>query len=87
MRNLSFSPIAWEHYLSWQQQDKKKVKRINELLKDIQRGSVCDGVGKPEALKYRKAFSRRIDQANRLVYNLEENGNILIISCKGHYND
>ena len=87
MSNLSFSPIAWEHYLSWQQQDKKTVKRINELLKDIQRNGISDGIGKPEALKYRKAWSRRIDHANRLVYNLDEKGNILIISCKGHYED
>ena len=87
MSNLSFSPIAWEHYLSWQQQDKKTVKRINELLKNIQRGGISDGIEKPEALKYRKAWSRRIDHANRLVYNLDEKGNIFIISCKGHYED
>ncbi|MCL2489001.1 MAG: Txe/YoeB family addiction module toxin [Oscillospiraceae bacterium] len=87
MNNLSFSPIAWEQYLSWQQQDKKTVKQIHELLKDIQRNGPAEGVGKPERLKYRKAWSRRIDHANRLVYNLDEKGGILIISCKGHYED
>jgi len=85
--NLSFSPIAWEHYLVWQHQDKKTVKKINELLKDIARNGLAKGIGKPEALKYRKAWSRRIDHANRLVYNLDEKGNIIIISCKGHYED
>jgi len=85
MIDITFSPIAWEHNLSWQQQDKKTVKRINELLKDIQRNGISDGIGKPEALKYRKAWSRRIDHANRLIYNPDENGNIRVISCKGHY--
>ena len=85
MSNLSFSSIAWEYYLSWQQQNKKTIKQINELLKDIQRNGISDGIGKLEALKYHNARSRRIDHANRLVYNLNEKGNILIVSCKGHY--
>jgi len=87
MSNLSFSSIAWEQYLSWQQQDKKTVKRIHELLRDIQRNGPADGIGKPETLKYRKAWSRWIDHTNLLVYNLDAQGNILIISCKGHYED
>ena len=70
----------------WQLQDKKIVKKINELVKDIERNGLSNGIGHPEPLKYRKAWSRRIDHANRLVYNID-NGNLWIISCKGHYED
>ena len=72
--------------LYWQLQDKKIVKKINELVKDIERNGLSNGIGHPEPLKYRKAWSRRIDHANRLVYNID-NGNLWIISCKGHYED
>ena len=64
----------------------KIVKKINELVKDIERNGLSNGIGHPEPLKYRKAWSRRIDHANRLVYNID-NGNLWIISCKGHYED
>ena len=77
---------AWGDYLYWQQQDKKVLKRINELVKDIERNGVSKGIGKPEPLRYRKAWSRRIDQENRLIYNIDEHGNLWIVSCKGHYN-
>ena len=63
------------------------LKRINELIKDIERNGLSNGTGKPEPLKYRKAWSRRIDRTNRLIYNFDENKNLLIISCKGHYED
>ena len=53
---------------------KKTLKRINELIKDIERNGVLNGIGKPEALKYRKGFSRRIGETNRLVYAIDENG-------------
>lgn len=72
-------------YLYWQSQDKKTLKRINELIKDIERNGALNGIGKPEALKYRKGFSRRIDETNRLVYAIDENGVLWIISCRGHY--
>jgi toxin YoeB len=62
-------------------------KRINELLKDIQRSGISNGIGKPERLKHRKAWSRRIDHANRLIYSLDEQQNIAIIACRGHYED
>ena len=78
---------AWEEYLSWQVQDKKMLKRINALLKDIQR-SPFDGIGKPEPLKENMSgwWSRRSDDSHRVVYKVE--GDIAIIaSCKGHYND
>ena len=64
---------------------KKTLKRINELIKDIERNGVLNGIGKPEALKYRKGFSRRIDETNKLVYAIDENGVLWIISCRGHY--
>lgn len=85
--NKLWSDRAWEEYLYWQMQDKKTLKKINELVKDIERNGALIGIGKPEPLKYRKAFSRRIDQTNRLVYDIDDNGNLWIISCKGHYED
>ena len=84
---LLWEDRAWEDYLSWQSQDKKTLKRINALLKDIQR-STFEGIGKPEPLKgnLRGLWSRRIDDVNRIVY-YEEGGIIYVISCKGHYEE
>lgn len=78
---------AWEEYVEWQEEDLKIVKRINALLKDIERNGCLKGIGKPEALKYdlRGWYSRRIDDSNRLVYRIE-NGFLEIYQCKGHYN-
>jgi len=70
-----------------QQQDKKTLIKINNLIKDIERNGLVDGIGKPEPLKYRKAWSRRIDKENRLIYNHDERGNLIIIACKGHYEE
>ena len=82
---LLWEDRAWDDYLYWQTQDKKTLKRINALIKDIQR-STFEGIGKPEPLKENLSgwWSRRIDEANRIVY-YEQNGTIYIISCKGHY--
>lgn len=85
--NKLWSDRAWDEYLSWQSLDKKTLKKINELVKDIERNGVGTGLGKPEPLKYRKAWSRRIDHENRLVYNIDQDNNLLIISCKGHYEE
>jgi len=76
---------AWEDYLLWQTQDKKTLKRINALIKDIQRDTY-KGMGKPEPLLGNLSgwWSRRIDEANRIVYR-ERDGAIVIASCKGHY--
>ena len=85
--NKLWTDDGWADYLYWQSQDKKTLKRINELIKDIESGTL-NGIGKPEALKYRKGFSRRIDETNRLVYAIDENGVLWIlwiISCRGHY--
>ena len=86
--NKLWTDDGWTDYLYWQSQDKKTLKRINELIKDIERNGALNGIGKPEALKYRKGFSRRIDETNRLVYAIDENGVLWIlwiISCRGHY--
>ena len=78
---------AWNDYTYWQTQDKKTMKRINTLLKDIERGNF-DGIGKPEPLKGELSgfWSRRIDETNRLVYRTS-NDVLEILSCKGHYDD
>jgi len=76
---------AWDDYLYWQEQDKKTLKRINTLLRDIER-SPYDGVGEPEELKYDLSgcYSRRIDKANRIVYRIVDNV-IEVVRCRGHY--
>ena len=84
--NLIWNNEAWEEYIQWQKQDKKIVKKINELIKDIERNGVLNGIGKPEKLKYRNGYSRRIDQYNRLIYDIV-NEIVVIISCKGHYDE
>ena len=87
MSKITFAEDAWEEYLYWQSQDKKTLKKINSLLKSIQRDPFS-GEGKPEPLKDRPEgeWSRRINDKDRLVY-MVINGNITITQCKGHYND
>ena len=87
MYDLSFTKEAWEEYVEWQATNRKTTARINTLIKDIQRNGFMLGIGKPEALKTRKAYSRRIDELHRLIYEADENQNLRIISCKGHYED
>lgn len=84
---LLWEESAWEDYISWQSQDKKTLKRINQIIKDIQR-SPFDGIGKPEPLRGNLSgyWSRRIDETNRIVYK-ETEGAIIIAACKGHYED
>ena len=82
--NITFSPEAWADYLYWQTEDKKTLKRINQLLQDIQRNGPDQGRGKPEVLRHVKEWSRRIDEKNRLVYTVE-NELLIITSCRGHY--
>ena len=88
MSEKIWSDDAWEDYLLWQNSDKKIVKRINQLIKDIERNGCFDGIGKPEALTgdLGGEFSRRIDEKNRLVYHMEDK-RIFIVQCKGHYQD
>lgn len=84
MSNI-FADEAWEEYVEWQIKDKKIAIKINELIKDINRNGLDKGIGKPEPLRYRKAWSRRITDEHRLVYNFDENKNLIILSCKWHY--
>ncbi len=88
MSEIIWSDEAWEDYLYWQTQDKKTLKRINALIKDIARGGVLEGLGKPEALTgdLRGEYSRRIDERNRLVYHMED-GRIYIAACRTHYGE
>lgn len=86
MNNLVWTHKVWQDYLYWQTQDKKTLKKINELVKDIERNGVLKGIGKPEVLKNESAYSRRIDEKNRLVYRIVD-GFIWIIACKGHYEE
>jgi len=82
---LVFVEESWEDYLYWQKTDKQKLKKINELLKDIVRNPF-EGIGKPEPLKYKFAgfWSRRIDNEHRLIYQVTEDS-ILIAKCRFHY--
>jgi toxin YoeB len=82
---LMFQTNAWEDYLWWQQQDKKVLPRINELVKDTLR-SPFKGIGKPEALKgdYSSYWSRRITDEHRLVYAVRDK-RLYILQCRFHY--
>lgn len=83
---LKWDESAWEDYLYWQGQDKKTLKKINDLIKEIQR-IPFEGTGKPEPLKYRKGYwSRRIDKENRIVYKVEDD-TVVVASVRGHYEE
>jgi toxin YoeB len=82
---LVFTELSWDDYLFWQKNDKKKLKRINELVKDISRNPY-DGIVKHEALKfnYTGFWSRRIDEEHRLIFRVDDD-EILIVKCRFHY--
>ncbi len=84
---LLWEDRAWDDYLYWQTQDRKTLKRLNALIKDIQR-NVYDGIGSPEPLRGNMSgwWSRRIDEANRIVY-YEQDGIVYIVACRGHYDN
>ena len=83
--NVKFTEKAFEDFSYWLRNDRRKVRRILELIKDIQKHPF-DGIGKPEALKYNLQgyYSRRINQEHRLIYKIEAN-ELIIISCRYHY--
>lgn len=87
MSKFLFTEDAWEDYLYWQTQDKKTLKRINQLLQDIERNGY-NGIGKPEPLRGDLSgfWSRRIDDEHRIVYRVTED-QVEIIQCRGHYDD
>jgi toxin YoeB len=82
---ISFETAGWEDYLFWQQNDKQVLRKINALIRDIQRDPFA-GIGKPEGLKHDLAgfWSRRITDEHRLVYTVRD-GEILIAQCRYHY--
>ena len=82
---MTFTSFAWEQYISTQEKDKRLLKKINDLIKDIQRNR-NEGLGKPEPLKHELGgyLSRRIDDKNRLVYKITDT-EIIIIACSNHY--
>lgn len=86
-KRLVFRESGWEDYLYWQTQDRKTLKRINQLIQDIDRNG-HDGIGKPEALKHDRQgwWSRRINDEHRLVYYIEAD-KIMIASCRFHYEE
>ncbi len=82
---LLWEDRAWNDYVGWQTRDKKKLKRINDLIKDIKRHPF-EGIGKPEPLKHNLngLWSRCIDDENRIVY-YEQDEIIYIVACCDHY--
>ncbi len=86
-RKVVFTPHAWEEYVWWQTQDKKILRRINQLVGECQR-EPFEGIGKPEPLKGNLAgmWSRRIDDVNRLVYDANDDA-LRVVSCRYHYGD
>ena len=86
-RSIKFLPTAWEDYLYWQGQDKKTLKRINQLLTETAREPFV-GTGKPEPLVGNLSgyWSRRIDQTNRLVYRATDD-DVVVLACRYHYDD
>ena len=83
--NLTWAKKAWEDYFYWQQTDKKTLKRINTLIKDIVR-EPFSGLGDPEPLKHNWSgyWSRRVDREHRLVYKVTDEA-IIIVQCRYHY--
>ncbi len=82
-----WADAAWEDYLYWQNQDKKTLKKINQLIQDIDRNGHA-GIGKPEPLRHERQgyWSRRIDDTNRLVYRITDD-TIEIVQCRSHYDN
>lgn len=83
---LSFHPQAWEDYLYWQQTDRAMLRRVNALIRDIQR-EPFSGIGKPESLRFNFAgyWSRRIDDEHRIVYRIVADEEIVIAQLRRHY--
>ena len=84
-KQIAWTDKAWDEYLYWQTQDKKTLRRINTLIRDVKRDHFS-GIGKPEPLRESLSgfWSRRIDETNRLVYAVDD-VYITIISCRKHY--
>ena len=87
MSEITFAKDAWEEYLYWQSQDKKTLKKINQLIEDICRNG-NNGIGKPEPLTGNLSgfWSRRINDKDRLIYKIDTD-NVYILACRYHYDD
>ena len=85
--NKTWSDNAWEDCLYWQTQDRKTLKRINDLLRDIERDPF-GGIGKPEPLKHewQGYWSRRINETDRLIYRINNN-QLEVAACRSHYDE
>ena len=85
MRNIVFSPEAFDHYRYWQEQDKSILDKLNQLIQECQR-TPFKGTGKPEPLKgnLKGLWSRRMTQEHRLLYRVDEH-NLFVVSCRFHY--
>jgi toxin YoeB len=83
---ITFVPHAWEDYLYWQQTDRRILRRINHLIDDITRGDPFSGIGKPEPLRHQLegAWSRRIDEVHRLVYQVKDE-DLVVLAARYHY--
>ncbi|MFP3043744.1 Txe/YoeB family addiction module toxin [Treponema primitia] len=88
MNDIKFTGNGWADYLYWQTQDKKTLKKINLLIKDILR-SYYEGIGKPEPLRENRSgyWSRRIDETNRIVYRILDDGTVELDELRTHYDD
>ena len=82
-----FSDEAWEQFMYWIHQNRKTADKISKLLTDIERNGAGKRIGKPEHLKHIDGWSRHIDDTNRLIYKIDDNGDVRIIACKGHYDE
>ena len=87
--NRYFTANADREYQEWRRTDKKVLAKINELIDDIEKNGMLKGKGKPEQLKYfeEPTYSRRINRGDRLVYRPYNVSDLMILSCKGHYED
>lgn len=83
---VTFVPVGWEDYRYWQVNDRKVLKRINQLIDDITRDDPFSGIGKPEPLRHHLsgAWSRRITDEHRLVYQVHDD-DVVILSARYHY--
>ena len=88
MDKISFTLDGWDEYTAWQTEDKRTLKKINQLIIDIIRNG-NNGIGHPEPLKGNLSgyWSREIDEKNRITYKILDNGKVLIAHCNGHYSD
>lgn len=84
-----WSDRAWEEYVWWQEQDRKTLRKINKLITDIERNGEAEGIGKPEPLKENLSgyWSRHINEKDRLIYRINEDGELEIAQCRAHYGD